>query len=110
MPLCAVPNELPVTLPNENDGLFYCPVKLSRGHRIGYADPSVVRCDHLDECRALNASVFNHNTSTRNTNFRAHPDRTASEVKAYGFPVVGYRKNYPADPLLALLANRRKEG
>lgn len=110
MTLCAVPNELPVTLPEKENGLFYCPVKLAKGREVGYADATFVKCDYLKECRALNASVFNHEISKKNTNFRAYPDRTASEDRADGFPVVNHRTNYQPDSLLALLAKRRKEG
>lgn len=101
MALCEIPTELPVTLPDTGDGLFYCPVLLSKGRKVGYADPRFVVCKHLEECRARNASIFNHTTSKKNTHFRAHPDRSGSEVKIDGFPVVAHRKSYIKDPLLA---------
>lgn len=110
MASCEVPEELPIHLPEEPGELYYCPVKVSKGVKIGYVDPSFVRCDHINECRALHASVFNHITSNKNTNFRAYPDRTSSEVKADGFPVVAHRTHYFKDPLLALSAKRKREG
>lgn len=110
MAFCEIPNELPVQLPEEGDGLFYCPVKLSKRKKIGYADPSFVMCDHLEECKALHASVFNHRTSKNNTNYRAHPDRAASDARIDGVPVVNTRKWYPPDYALFLAKKQKDDG
>lgn len=98
------------TLPQKTgDGMFYCPVLLSKGQEIPFADPRFVVCKHLDECRAKRASDSNHRISIKNTHYRAHPDRAGSEVKIDGVPVVAYRKQYSKDPLLALSERRKKE-
>ncbi len=110
MALCESPLELPVTLPEKTgDDVFYCPVLLSKGRAIPFAERRFVVCKYLDECRASRAAKLNHETSKRNTHYRARPDRAGSEVKIDGVPVVAHRKQYSKDPLLALLERRKKE-
>lgn len=106
---CEIWDEAPVQKPDSANDLWYCPFEAAKENGIGWALKSFVKCHHLKECRTKRVVDENHQTSNTNTNFRARPDRTGSEVKIDGVPVVAHRKNYPADPLLVLSAKRKSE-
>ena len=107
MTLCEKPGELPVQL--KGDPHFYCPLKLGKGIKIGWDDPRFVVCSHLEECKALRASRRNHETSRKNTNYKARLSQTPTGVRVDGVPVANHRKSYPPDPLLAWSAKQNAE-